>query len=74
MDSTIRRGSNSSVFGKFVQLERFSLGFFCIELEEYRSSKLRSIIFMSKRTELRKKLGGTYKRGYFLFLEKRRFG
>ena len=47
---------------------------FCIELEEYRPSKLGSIIFMSKRTDLRKKLGGTYKRGYFLFLEKRRFG
>ena len=47
---------------------------FCIELEEYWPSKLGSIIFMSKRTDLRKKLGGTYMRGYFLFLEKRRFG
>ena len=38
---------------------------FCIELEEYRPSELGSIIFRSKRTELRKKLGGTYKREIF---------
>ena len=46
---------------------------FCIELEEYRPSELGSKNFRSKRTELRKKLGGTYKRENFLILEKRRF-
>ena len=35
VDSSIRRGPNSNVFGKFFQLERFR-SFFCIELEECR--------------------------------------
>ena len=65
VDSSIRRGLNSIVFGKFFQLERFRSGFFCLELEEYRPFELGSIIFRSKRTELRKKFGGTYKREIF---------
>ena len=65
MDSSIRRGHSSIVFRNFFQLKRFRSGFFCIELEEYRPSELGSIIFRSKRTELQKKLGGTYKRENF---------
>ena len=53
VDSSIRRGPNSIVFGKFFQLERFRWGF-CIELEEYRPFELGSINFRSKRAELRK--------------------
>ena len=64
VDSSIRRGPYSIVFRKFFQLKRFRSGF-GIELEEYGPSELGSIIFMSKRTELRKKLGGTYKRENF---------
>ena len=33
VDSSIRRGPNSIVFGKLIQLERFRMIFFCIELE-----------------------------------------
>ena len=61
VDSSIRRGPISIVFAKFFQLKRFRSGFFCIELEEYRPTELGSIIFRSKRTESRKKLGGNYK-------------
>ena len=38
---------------------------FCIELEEYRPSELGSIIFRPKGPDLRKKLGGTYRREIF---------
>ena len=37
---------------------------FCIELEKYRPFELGSIIFRSKGPDLRKKLGGTYKREF----------
>ena len=74
VDSSIRRGAGSIVFRKFFQQKRFRSGLFCIELEEYRPSELGSIIFRSKGPDLRKKLGGTYKREKFLSLEKRRFG
>ena len=73
VDSSIRRGPGSIVFRKFFYnsvLDRV----FCIELEEYRPSELGSIIFRSKGPDLRKKLGGTYKRENFLSSEKRRFG
>ena len=70
VDSSIRRGPNSRVFRKFFQLERFRSGFFCIELEKYRPFQLESIIFRSKKTELRKKSGGTYKREIFLLKKK----
>ena len=55
VDSSIRRGPNSIVFRKALQV-------FCIELEEYRPSELGTKVFRSKRKEMRKKLGGTYKR------------
>ena len=35
---------------------------FCIEQEDYRLSELGSLVFRSKSTELRNKLGGTCKR------------
>ena len=38
---------------------------FCLELEAYRPSKLGPIIFRPKKSELRKKLGVTYKREKF---------
>ena len=38
---------------------------FCFELEKYRPSELGSKIFRSKRSELRKKLGGAYERETF---------
>ena len=62
VDSSIRREPNSIVFRRFCQLECFRSGFFCIELEKYRPFELGSTIFRSNRTELRKELGGTYKR------------
>ena len=70
--SSIGKGPNSIVFGKFFQLERFRSTFFqlerfCLELEGYRPLEHGSKIFRSKRTELRKKLGGTYKKENFWF-------
>ena len=56
VDSSIRKGPNSIVFGKFFQLEQFILFLFCIELKKYRPSELGIIIFRSKRQELRKKV------------------
>ena len=70
VDSSIRRGPNSIVFGKIFQLERFRSGF-CSEIEEYRPSELRSIIFRSKSTELRKKVRrNLYERNFFDFRKK----
>ena len=72
VDASIRKGPNSIVFGKIFQLESFKSGF-CNDLEDYRPYELGSIIFRSKRSELRKKLGETYKRENFLILEKKTF-
>ena len=72
VDSSIRRGPNSMVFGKFFQLKHFRPGF-CIELEEHRLFELGSIIFKSIRQELRKKLDGNYKFEKFLSSHQRRF-
>ena len=69
MDSSIRRGPGSIVFRKFFLQKRFRSGL-CIELEEYRPSELGSIIFRSKGPDLRKKLGGTYKRENFRIWKK----
>ena len=70
VDSSIRRGSNSIVFGKFFQVERFRSSF-CIELDKYRPSELGSIFFLGRKEQnCKKKLGGTYKRENFLILEK----
>ena len=60
VDSSIQRGPNSIVFGKFFRLNCFRPGF-CLELETYRPFELGSIIFKSIKQELRKKLDGNYK-------------
>ena len=62
VDSSIRRDPISIVFRKFFFNYSVLDQVFCIELDKYRPSELGSIIFRSKRTVLRKNLGGTYKR------------
>ena len=55
VDSSIRKGSNSLVFGKFFcrnVLDRF----FRIELEEYRPFELASIIPKVNKTRIAKKV------------------
>ena len=52
VDSSIRRGPNSIVFGKFFRLNYLGPGS-CLELETYRPFELGSTSFKSIRHELR---------------------